>query len=59
MRNWAKYNFINSPKVKVCIEKELETVKFQGFIDEYLDELKKHGYGIDTVSEKRYGTYRP
>lgn len=53
MRNWAKYNFINSPKVKVCIEKELETVKFQGFIDEYLDELKKHGYGIDTVSEKK------
>ncbi|MGE6893806.1 hypothetical protein [Priestia flexa] len=53
MRNWAKYNFINSPKVKACIEKELETVKFQGFIDEYLDELKKHGYGIDTVSKKK------
>lgn len=44
--NWAKYNFINSPKVKKCIEKELEQVKHQGFVKQYL-----HSYqSMDTVS---------
>lgn len=50
MRNWAKYNFINSPKVKSCIAKELEGVKHQPFVTDYLDELKRYGYHIDTVS---------
>lgn len=48
--NWAKYNFINSPKVKKCIEKELEQVKHQGFVKQYLHSLSKYGYRIDTVS---------
>ena len=48
--NWAKYNFINSPKVKKCIEKELEQVKHQGFVKQYLHSLTKYGYRIDTVS---------
>jgi uncharacterized phage protein (TIGR02220 family) len=50
MKNWAKYNFINSPKVKSCIAKELESVKNQDFVKGYLKELKRFGYGIDTVS---------
>lgn len=52
--NWAKYNFINSPKVKKCIEKELTTVKYRPFVNLYLINLEKYGYGIDTVS-KDYG----
>lgn len=48
--NWAKYNFINSPKVKKCIEKELQTVKHKDFLKSYLYSLKQLGYGIDTVS---------
>jgi DnaD/phage-associated family protein len=50
LNNWAKYNFINSPKVKKCIEKELEKVKHQGFVKQYLVSLSKYGYRIDTVS---------
>lgn len=48
--NWARYNFINSPKVKKCIEKELKSVKNQAFVRIYLESLKEYGYGIDTVS---------
>lgn len=50
MNNWAKYNFINSPKVKSCIVKELESVKHKPFVANYLDELERLGYRIDTVS---------
>jgi DnaD/phage-associated family protein len=50
LTNWAKYNFINSPKVKKCIEKELEAVKNKQFTNLYLSTLSKYGYGIDTVS---------
>jgi DnaD/phage-associated family protein len=50
MRNWAKYNFINSPKVKACIVKELNEIKFKDFVKGYLKELERFGYGIDTVS---------
>lgn len=48
--NWAKYNFINSPKVKKCIEKELEQVKHSDFVRQYVTSLSKYGYRIDTVS---------
>ena len=47
--NWAKYNFINSPKVKSCIIKELESVKDQEFAKLYLAELDRYGYRIDTL----------
>src|SRR5690606_31192600 len=50
MVNWAKYNFINSPKVKKCIEKELMDVKHKPFVNDYLSNLKEYGYRIDTVS---------
>lgn len=50
LTNWAKYNFINSPKVKKCIEKELQTVKHKVFVKAYLDSLEQLGYRIDTVS---------
>ncbi len=50
MLNWARYNFINSPKVKKCIEKELQTVKYRHFIRIYAEQLKRYGYGIDSLS---------
>ncbi|MGX9134018.1 DnaD domain-containing protein [Rummeliibacillus sp. JY-2-4R] len=50
IHNWARYNFINSPKVKKCIEKELLEVKHIPFVDEYLTTLERFGYRIDTVS---------
>ncbi len=48
--NWAKYNFINSPKVKKCIEKELQSVKHKPFVNMYLNSLSENGYHMDTVS---------
>ncbi|PIJ99954.1 DnaD domain protein [Lysinibacillus sphaericus] len=47
--NWAKYNFINSPKVKKCIEKELLAVKHIPFVRSYVTSLEQLGYSIDTV----------
>jgi hypothetical protein len=48
--NWAKHNWINSPKVIKCIESELKKVKTKTFIHQYLERLKGYGYGIDTLS---------
>ncbi|MET4562214.1 DnaD/phage-associated family protein [Lysinibacillus parviboronicapiens] len=50
LSNWAKYNFINSPKVKKCIEKELLAVKHIPFVKSYVTSLEQLGYRIDTVS---------
>ena len=50
LTNWAKYNFINSPKVKKCIEKELLAVKHTPFVKSYVTSLEQLGYSIDTVS---------
>jgi len=52
--NWIKYNKINSPKVKACILKELKSVKYKGFIDEFYRMCKRYSYPIDMVS-KDYG----
>lgn len=51
LNNWAKYNFINSPKVKKCIEKELLAVKHIPFVRSYVISLEQLGYRIDTVSK--------
>ncbi|BAD65388.1 phage replication protein [Shouchella clausii KSM-K16] len=48
--NWAKYNFINSPKVTARIKKELEDVKHKPFVQLYLSQLVRYGYPIDTLS---------
>lgn len=50
LNNWAKYNFINSPKVKKCIEKELLAVKHIPFVRSYVTSLEQLGYRIDTIS---------
>lgn len=50
LSNWAKYNFINSPKVKKCIEKELLAVKHIPFVKSYVTSLEQLGYSIDNVS---------
>ncbi|UED78086.1 DnaD domain-containing protein [Brevibacillus sp. DP1.3A] len=48
--NWIKYNWINSPKVKACIKKELKKVKNREFVDSFLDQCDRYGYHIDTLS---------
>ncbi|MBO1513229.1 DnaD domain-containing protein [Metabacillus bambusae] len=50
MTNWAKYNWINSTKVIKCIEKELDNVKYQGFVKEFIYLINELGYRIDTLS---------
>lgn len=50
LKNWIKYNSINSPKVIKCIEKELEKVKNKGFVEYYHSLSKQYGYSIDTLS---------
>ncbi|MCT1575667.1 conserved phage C-terminal domain-containing protein [Oceanobacillus kimchii] len=47
--NWTKFNWINSPKVTSLIKKELENVKYQGFVQLFITKCKEYGYGIDTV----------
>ena len=42
IRNWLKYNYSTSPKVKTCIENELKSVKSRDLI-QYID-------SIDTLS---------
>jgi hypothetical protein len=44
LKNWPRYNYSKSPKVKTCIENELKTVKNRVLI-EYL-------YSMDTQSQK-------
>lgn len=48
--NWMKYNFINSDKVKLCIEKELKNVKNKAFIETFNTVSIRYGYGIDSLS---------
>lgn len=48
--NWARYNFINSPSVRKCIEKELKLVKHLPFVETYLTTLTEYGHRIDTLS---------
>ncbi|RXZ00852.1 conserved phage C-terminal domain-containing protein [Fictibacillus sp. S7] len=49
--NWTKYNFINSPKVITCIEKELKAIKNKAFVAKYSELVKKrYGYLLDTLS---------
>jgi phage gp36-like protein len=52
--NWLKYNKINSPKVKSCVMKELEKVKYKPFVDRFYTLCKQYGYSIDTIT-KDYG----
>lgn len=47
--NWTKFNWINSPKVTSLIKKELDNVKYQGFVEFFIKKCKEYGYGIDTV----------
>ncbi|MFF5993435.1 DnaD domain protein [Lysinibacillus sp. KU-BSD001] len=51
--NWARYNFINSPKVKKCVEKELALVKHLPFVYAYHTALERSGYSLDTVSKPK------
>ena len=48
--NWIKYNAINSPKVKACIKKELQTIKNRAFISTFHNLCIQYRYSIDAVS---------
>ena len=45
IKNWARYNVTESPKVKICIERELESIKNKAFIG--------YVYGMDTQSQNK------
>ena len=47
--NWLKHNSFTSPKVKSCILKELENIKFKDFI-QYINYILKNGIGMDSLS---------
>lgn len=47
--NWVKYNFIESPKVLNCIQKELANVKNKEFIKLFFTVCKRHGHRIDSL----------
>ena len=47
--NWLKHNSFKSPKVLACIEKELEFVKTQNFID-YINLFIEGNIPIDSLS---------
>lgn len=48
--NWVKHNKINSPKVKSCIIKELQSIKHIPYVQMFIQQANKYGYHIDTVS---------
>lgn len=48
--NWLKHNKLNSPKVKQCIAKELQTVKNKAFVIKFHELCRVYKYSIDTVS---------
>jgi hypothetical protein len=50
LTKWLKHNRSNSPKVKVCIEKELKEIKTEEFIKEYQELCIEYKYSINTVS---------
>ena len=50
IKNWFKYNWTKSPKVRICIENELDNIKsvdLKGKIQEIYTKI----YGIDSVSK--------
>jgi len=53
IKNWNKYNWTLSPKVKRCIEKELKGIKSVEFIEKTCNLLNEK-YGKDSVCI-RYG----
>ena len=50
--NWLKYNFSSSPKVRLCIEKEIKEVKSKVLINRFDTVCKQYGYTIDTLSQE-------
>ena len=47
LNNWIKHNKIVSPKVKKCIEKELQNIKSKELINLFLNECRKYGYSFE------------
>ncbi len=48
--NWAKYNFIKSPKVIACIKKELDGIKNKDLVNEFINNCIALGYHIDGLT---------
>lgn len=47
--NWLKHNSFKSPKVKSCIQKEIENIKNEKFID-FINAVLEEEIGIDRLS---------
>lgn len=47
--NWLKHNSFKSPKVKSCIQKEIESIKNEKFID-FINAVLEEEIGIDRLS---------
>ncbi|WP_433748258.1 DnaD domain-containing protein [Paenibacillus amylolyticus] len=48
--NWLKYNSIKSPKVRMCVEKELQSIKNTDYLYRFGRLCKDYGYPIPTLS---------
>ena len=51
IKNWHKFNFSKSPKVRNCILKEIEKIKSKDYKDYLYRVCIEYGYPIDTVSK--------
>ncbi len=51
--NWIKYNWSDSNKVKICINKELNDVKTKEFVNHYHRLCEEYGYSMDISSERK------
>lgn len=51
IKNWHKFNFSKSPKVRNCILKEIEKIKSKDYKDYLYKVCIDYGYSIDTVSK--------
>ena len=49
IKNWHKFNFSKSPKVRNCILKEIEKIKSKDYKDYLYRVCIEYGYSIDTV----------
>ena len=47
--NWLKHNSFRSPKVRLCINKELENIKHKEFID-FINNIVNKNISIDSLS---------
>jgi DnaD/phage-associated family protein len=50
IKNWIKFNWIQSNKVLMMIDKELKKIKHEPFLEKFFMTCIRNGYRIDTLS---------